>query len=1168
MNRIEEKVKDIVEVRPYGSVVDFRADLIQTVTSYHFTDITADLMSKWLIRAGATGEGNGSASALAGFRGVGKSHFLATLGVLLGVSDLRVRIQDPIVDAATRSLQRRQFAVAYVRRGTGTTLLEEIKEGLAPVIGQDVTDLSNTLSELLMLATMNTAGEQVAIIIDTALERTTRVSRDDGLVLAEVADIAKQLGIFVAIALDDDIAGADGANSGIAAKYSIDYLDQEHLYKIVDTRVFPKSPRMLPVLHDIFQYYRKVIPGFRWSEQRFTSLYPLHPSIMEIAPFVRLYLQEFALLGFASEAGARILGRPANSLIAPDEVFDNVELGLRSIEELSDVFAAFDKLNTNVVAKTPVMKRLQAKLVLKGLLLFSLNEGGASASEISASMLIFDENNPDQAVSEVEATLLAFANALPDSIEYSVDNAGVARFSFRLAGKDDLRSALSQAAPAIGDPEIREVLRRVMGERYSDCEFNVDQGRDGVSTESFVVWRGANRPGLIHWGVSGSDGNVKKPDWEITINTGALLGGGNSGQAVPIEWRPAPLTSEEKLILQRLAVLTLDAEIRNEFKEHIAAAIQAHTVSAEKVFVRSFLIDGVLAIDGLEYNFSEEARTSQSLSQISTVMLESLFEGKFPMHPYFPQVLRMREVSSLVSDFFSGAQTGLDESQWLASTFAVQLDLAAKIGDKYAPVEAETLQSNPLVQQVMELVPTDGAKCDLPSIFELLARPPYGLVNEASYLLLAGMASARLIEFVTNTGDRISRRSFDLNIIWDDIVGVSRPVATAYSNARLMWWAAQICGTRFSGNIEDPDVRRSIADGLAQWLKEWEATDLDGQFAAVNDSQINAKLWRLSSISLRSFSVVADSIRAQIATGGSLETCLERVADIFSDSETEIIVRRNEIELVKNYLSSVEARESAKFYLALCEFTGDAGIDSLRNELIDLLDRSASGDLAISADEISIKLDIFRRSYCDHYSEHHDAAVRSRDVKDKISEIRDTGIWREFESVSDTTFFDPSYQRSVREILQRISYLDCQFDAGAMAAESGSCGCRFSLCDANSVELLPNELWASVNRGLSDFRNSLLAAKNQIIDTIADGIEMDDPELVEGAKSVRKTLLNGDRFGGLRESEVRVLHLASDRIVQRKKVGSLEANAKAVVSPTPEWADTVTEIGEMLDSFE
>ncbi|HMT09816.1 MAG TPA: hypothetical protein PKA82_17650, partial [Pyrinomonadaceae bacterium] len=95
--------------------------------------------------------------------------------------------------------------------------------------------------------------------------------------------------------------------------------------------------------------------------------------------------------------------------------------------------------------------------------------------------------------------------------------------------------------------------------------------------------------------------------------------------------------------------------------------------------------------------------------------------------------------------------------------------------------------------------------------------------------------------------------------------------------------------------------------------------------------------------------------------------------------------------------------------------------------------------------------------------------------------------------------------------------------------------------------------------------NSLQNGKTEIIDSIADGIDLNDAELVEGAKRVRSKLLSGERFGGLRESEIRVLRLASERIDQRKKINPNEAVSQAIVSPTPEWADTVSEIGEMLD---
>jgi hypothetical protein len=40
MKRIQEKVKDIVEVRPYEFVSDFLKEPALTISNYHFTDAT------------------------------------------------------------------------------------------------------------------------------------------------------------------------------------------------------------------------------------------------------------------------------------------------------------------------------------------------------------------------------------------------------------------------------------------------------------------------------------------------------------------------------------------------------------------------------------------------------------------------------------------------------------------------------------------------------------------------------------------------------------------------------------------------------------------------------------------------------------------------------------------------------------------------------------------------------------------------------------------------------------------------------------------------------------------------------------------------------------------------------------------------------------------------
>src|ERR1044071_1175636 len=133
------------------------------------------------------------------------------------------------------------------------------------------------------------------------------------------------------------------------------------------------------------------MPGFNWSEPRFAAIYPMHPIIADVAWPVRLYVPTFAFLPFAAAAGAHAVNRPALSLVVLDELFDRTERGLRLAEPLKEPLNAYDHLARHGVSQVPIMQRLQAKLVLKGLFVLSLDGRGATARELGAAMLLYDE---------------------------------------------------------------------------------------------------------------------------------------------------------------------------------------------------------------------------------------------------------------------------------------------------------------------------------------------------------------------------------------------------------------------------------------------------------------------------------------------------------------------------------------------------------------------------------------------------------------------------------------------------------------------------------------------------------------------------------------------------------------------------------------------------------
>ncbi len=558
MKRVSEKVKDIVDVCPFAQVYDLAADANLTLDAYRFTEITAGLMAKWLDFVAGVKPGQGAAMALAGLRGVGKSHFLAVVGALVNQPELRGRITDPHVASSAERLPRRSGKVIFVRRGSGESLVDELREAIAGTFGRDPSELTDSVNELLLMV-FERGGEMPLLLFDTAVGRDARVARDDGPVLSQIAETARTMGLFVGVALDDDISGADGANSSIVTNFSIDYLDQEHLYKIVDNHIFTKRAKQLPLLHEIYEEYRATIPGFRWSEQRFTSLYPLHPETLEIAPLIRLYIQEFSLLGFAAETGVKILGRPANSLIGLDELFDGVEQRLRNSPDLAEVFAAYDELEREVIGKGPVRQRLMAKLALKGLFVLSLNGQGSTAAEIAAAMMIMPEEPSDGGV---EAILSSLAAAMAEAVETTSIEGSATRYAFRLGGKDDLRAALAAAAKEVDDTAIWSILLRQTAEKFSDLDIHENFGAEPSACS--LEWRGSIRRGEIVWN-AGNDGRVL----DHAINWRVIVQQSDDDEEPLVErgvptfiWQTAMPSEEEADGLRRSHVLHTNAELR------------------------------------------------------------------------------------------------------------------------------------------------------------------------------------------------------------------------------------------------------------------------------------------------------------------------------------------------------------------------------------------------------------------------------------------------------------------------------------------------------------------------------------------------------------------------------------------------------------------------------
>ncbi len=1064
-----EKVKDVVEIRPFTHLYDFGADAGLTLASYHFTDITSDLMGKWVERISDIRPGRGDALALAGFRGVGKSHFIAVLSAIADHAELRSRIQDPHVSARTELLTKRHISVVSVQRGSGESLLAELKSSVSKALKFEESGLSDSLHDVLFNALQHSGDAPLLIFIDTALGRSRRVNRDDGAYLSEIADTAKNLGIFVGITLDDDISGADGPNSSIARSFQIDFLDQEHLYKIVDRHIFLKQNSVLPILKEIFTSYQSAMPGFSWSEQRFVSLYPLHPATLEIAPLIRLFIHDFALLGFASEAGVRILGRPADSLIGLDEMFASVETKLRKVAELETAFKHYDALERDVINKSPVQFRLSAKLGLKGLLLLSLDGQGATASSIASSMMIFDDGDPASGPNRVSELLASFADQLPESVLKTIDQGGEVRYSLNIGLNDDLDQAIAHLRSGVTDDDLWVALIRHIAERFPE----IQAGEIGSewSTHCTIEWRGALRRGEIIWrcaDIAERKQKVESSAWQIMIcHDQSAFDPSNAISTDTFLWAVGELMPDEKETVARYHILRTDPSIWEKSGAGHSTTLNILASAVEKICQRVFFDQAVIHFNGHENSLNCDLQATHNLSQLFTESLSPFFDKQYPEHPNFSQQLGLKEVASLVSDFFGGANVFSPVVQARAKDFAQPLGLVADTPEGLVPAAKDHLLTLTTVERALDsLGATEPLR--LSELARRMMARPYGLTREAQQLILTALVSQREVEFVTETGNRINHRSLDLHVIWDDVIGIAKPAGRVYSNEHLLSWVRLITSNPEIGSLNGDRDLADIRCSLEIWLADWKSGKILDEYDRLPCESLNAHSWRNASAVRKSLGAVADLVESQLEGKIALELCVESIADLFLGSESEFEKKKDDLELLRDFTSRAKTYREINNYLTVAEITGDIEVEQARSALLKGLN-SGQHELSDNFDSIRAGWDTFKRLFAEYYAAQHDNVFRSLERQKELRELFDSEQWQQFEVYSMISSFDRGIVKTVKDLVRKVRYASCDFEPLESLADVPYCYCGLSLSHLREMMQIPDEIKAVISKGLARY---------------------------------------------------------------------------------------------------
>ncbi len=1213
MKRAQDKIKDFVEPQLFDEIENYASDPPRALSAYHFTDVTSDLLARWLDALSDLPRTRGAARALAGLRGVGKSHLLAVFGALAAYPELRHTVTDAHTGTSARRLLSRRYVVARVERGTRPTLMEEVSVALAKVFGGNETEWEHEPAVVLAMAARMSEAP-LLLLVDTAFDREGRVERDDGPILSELAQATQHVNAFIALALDDDIAGADGANVSLSGSFQIDYLDPEHLYRIVDTHLFQKNAQARAALHDLYLTLRAAVPGFNWSEPRFTSVYPMHPLVADVAPAVRLYVPTFGFLPFAAQAGARATNRPALSLVVLDEVFDRTEYDLRKTEKLKEAFAAYDELATRAVAQFPMMQRLQAKLILKGLFILSLDGRGATARELGAALLIYDEKQPEATVERIDEILARFTAAAPDDALRASEEGAEVRYRFRISASSGFNAALAEAveqatADATGTNALLRSVARARfedwpftespeAERQSNEDANLSQSDAQADAPDFDInWRGTLRRGRIHWQAkhasaaqpassatepSGAATSVDVDyDWEMVIlapetpvieeakaaenaasdnpvaTSDSSISGGFTFDGTATEnpsspraahtafavWRPAALSIEEQETINRLLALRRDNSLFAQFGETVRAAERTQAALAERLWSHAYLDSGQLLINGSAHSFTDEARAAATLRAALAEMLGPTFAARYPLHPEFAEPLGEPEVARLVGGLFGGASQQEAGVQELAQRFAEPLGLASLRGGSYALEAGDQALKQPWVREVLAM--TDAAKGDvvpLDTVSQRLKNEPYGLGREAQYLILAALVAQRRIELVTLNGDRISRRTLDLKLRWDEIAGVARVATLLHSAEELTAWARLLTGEAGLSSIAEPEAREAVRAALSEWLENWRARTVLEKYEALPDEGLTTRTWGLAQAVRKSFGSAAESIEALLTDTISLEEGLQRVADAFGDSTEQFKRHLEQLRRLTVFIDGLARRLEARAYLSLAEPTGQNEIESARRELLMIADDPHS----LFEQESNSRFDLlwreFHQRYREHYDAAHDEAMNSSARAEAVESLLRRDDFREFEALSQLPIVNKSYWEEATRLLQHSRAAHCALPVRQLLTTQPFCSCSFRLSQSGALRRLPQALEEVVRRGLAAHRTTVSFWSKPLAQALVAMAETETAaETEQGALSFAASLERGEAPQPLSPFEIQLI----ERALQQTAVSPLRVRLPA-----------------------
>ncbi|MFH1727835.1 MAG: DUF6079 family protein [Pseudomonadota bacterium] len=147
--------------------------------------------------------------------------------------------------------------------------------------------------------------------------------------------------LWVIASLQESIEETGYLSSGMFNRIKDRYplrisLSTSHIEDIIDKRIVIKKSGSENVIRAVYNELMDYYPNFKFEYSEFKKTYPLHPfTVGFLSGLTPVFSQHRGIIHFVTEQANKIMGKPADTLITPEAIFDHFEDRIREIPEYS-----------------------------------------------------------------------------------------------------------------------------------------------------------------------------------------------------------------------------------------------------------------------------------------------------------------------------------------------------------------------------------------------------------------------------------------------------------------------------------------------------------------------------------------------------------------------------------------------------------------------------------------------------------------------------------------------------------------------------------------------------------------------------------------------------------------------------------------------------------------